>query len=350
LTPPRRSGSIRIRTPSAGHSEHRQDRFQSSRPTADSNQNGVYDAGQDELSASAVVAKKSTSFALSASLRPGRRQPVSSWSPETCKLSSAPATAPLITEDSTAPTVTAITRLGEPQTPAARYNFQGRLQRAGHRRRCGRLRLRRSGSLGSGASLSISGSGNLFTVKVDGVTGSGTLGLDLIDDDTIRDSLTNGTQAHALAARGRETGASRRARPTSSRRQTPTAWPRSSCPRSTSLCWACRCRPARSSSTSRPTAGGGKLLGHLLTTASNLIDLQTGQRRAEPGAEHHGRPAHLVRPGDQPRRRVVRRAGAAATTDVLQLHVAPVRLDLPRRGWSIPARSTSASLPTPARA
>ena len=66
-------------------------------------------------------------------------------------------------------------------------------------------RTARSGSLTSGA-VSVSGSGSSYTVTVNNLSGEGTLALNLIDDDTIRDVMTNPAQSHALGGGGAGNG------------------------------------------------------------------------------------------------------------------------------------------------
>ena len=73
------------------------------------------------------------------------------------------------------------------------------------------------GSLQAQTPVAVSGSGSSYTVQVNGLSGSGDLQLDLIDDD----SIENGSNT-PWAARGWTTAASR-ARPTPSTRPTPSS-------------------------------------------------------------------------------------------------------------------------------
>jgi len=89
----------------------------------DSNQNGVYNPGVDVLAASAAVAMKKTSFAVSVPLAQDANNQFFLILSDG-KLKSAAVKAPLITEDSTAPTVTGITRLSNPLTSATSVSFR----------------------------------------------------------------------------------------------------------------------------------------------------------------------------------------------------------------------------------
>jgi len=89
----------------------------------DSNQNGTYDAGVDALASSATVVKGGTAFAVPVNLQQDAANQFFLIAADG-KLRSSPVKASLITEDSTAPMVTRITRLGTPLTNAASVQFQ----------------------------------------------------------------------------------------------------------------------------------------------------------------------------------------------------------------------------------
>ncbi|MBY0229061.1 MAG: hypothetical protein K2W96_07270 [Gemmataceae bacterium] len=162
----------------------------------DSNANGAYDAGTDALAASATVAKGSRAFSVTVPLRQDAANQFFLVAADR-KLRSAPVKAPLITEDSTAPTVTGITRLDASTTNAGAVRFQVDFSEAVTGVDGGDFQVVKSGTVTSG-NVSVAGSGSSYVVTVDGLGGEGTLGLDLIDDNTIRDILTNRTQSHAL--------------------------------------------------------------------------------------------------------------------------------------------------------
>lgn len=170
----------------------------------DSNRNGIYDAGVDPLAASVPVAKKSTSFVIPVNLDQDANNQfflVACFS----KSASDPVTIPQIVEDSTAPTVTAITRLGASLTNADSVQFLVNFSEPVTGVDANDFRVASSGSVSTGA-VSVSGSGDSYTVTVDGLAGAGTLGLDLIDDDSIHDLMTDATQAHALGGAGAGNG------------------------------------------------------------------------------------------------------------------------------------------------
>lgn len=62
-----------------------------------------------------------------------------------------------------------------------------------------------TGSVTNG-NISVTGSGTTYSVTVNGINGEGTLGLNVIDDDTIRDILSVSTQTHALGGAGAGNG------------------------------------------------------------------------------------------------------------------------------------------------
>ena len=178
----------------------------------DSNRNGVYNAGVDALVNSAIVAKKTTSFAVSASLQQNTTNQffvvavdgkVSRANSGTIR--SAPVKVPLITEDSIAPTVTGITRVTAVLTNADTVQFGVNFTEPVTGVDASDFQVFRSGSV-AGGTVSVSGSGASYTVTLSGYSGEGTLGLNLVDNDSIRDILTNATQAHPLGGTGTGNG------------------------------------------------------------------------------------------------------------------------------------------------
>ncbi len=162
----------------------------------DSNHNGVYDRGLDALAGTTTVAKKGIAFAVSVNLQQDAANQFFIIASDG-KLSSAPVTVPLISEDSTPPAVVSITRVGSTLTNAGSVQFQVTFSEPVTGVDATDFQVVRSGSVSSGT-VSVSGSGSSYTVTVAGLTGAGTLGLNLIDDDTIHDILTNSAQDHPL--------------------------------------------------------------------------------------------------------------------------------------------------------
>ena len=292
----------------------------------DSNANGVYNAGVDLRVASATVAKKTTAFALPVNLIQGANNQFFLVASDG-KTTSAPVKAPPITEDSTAPTVIGITRQAEPLTRGGSVPFQVTFSEPVTGVDATDFRVVRSGSVTANTTVSVSGSGASYTVTVAGVGGAGTLGLNLIDDDTVRDVLSNVAQAHPLGGAGAGNGAF-----ASGQGYLVTS------PDTDSLATVVlpalhldllgvQVQTSEIIISLAADAGNGKLLGNLLTTASNLIDLQNA---ADALNEVLGTTVGLLNSGDLG----IDLGGGSfdarpeATTDVLQLHVAPVFLDL----------------------
>ena len=94
-----------------------------------------------------------------------------------------------VTVDTTAPTVVSINRNGSSPTNAASVTWTRDVQRGRHGRQRRRLRPRGNGTAGA-AITSVTGSGTAYTVTAS--TGAdGTLGLNLVDDDSINDTSGN---------------------------------------------------------------------------------------------------------------------------------------------------------------
>ncbi len=167
---------------------------------SDSNHNGVYDAGVDALVSSAAVAKGSTAFSVPVSLPQDAADQFFLVATDG-KLTSSAVKVPLITEDSTPPTVLGITRTGPSLTNAGSVQFQVQFSEPVAGVDPTDFQVVTSGSVASGA-VSVSGSGATYVVTVNGVSGLGTLGLNLIDNDTIHDILTVASQDHPLGGVG----------------------------------------------------------------------------------------------------------------------------------------------------
>jgi hypothetical protein len=166
----------------------------------DSNQNGVYNAGVDALVATTTVPKKGTAFSVSVGLQQNANSQFFVIASDG-KLRSTPVKSPLITEDSIAPRVNRITRMGTGTLTANSVQFEVRFSESVIGVDAGDFQLRRTGTV-SGGTISVAGSGTNYTVTVNGVTGEGTLGLSVIDNDSIRDIMTIPAQAHPLGGIG----------------------------------------------------------------------------------------------------------------------------------------------------
>ena len=170
----------------------------------DSNQNGVFNPRRDALVATATIPRSSLSFALPVALRQNASNQFFIVLKRASR-TSAPLTAPLIIEDSRPPTVTGITRLDAQSTDATSVRFAVNFSEPVTGVDAGDFQAVASGTV-STTSLSVSGSGSSYTVAVEGISGIGTLGLNLIDNDTIRDTLTKINQTHALGGAGAGNG------------------------------------------------------------------------------------------------------------------------------------------------
>lgn len=171
---------------------------------ADTNLNGRYDTATDALVGSVAVAKGTTSFAVSVPLQQDAANRFFLVATDG-KLRSAPVATGAITEDSTAPAVTSITRLGSSLTNAGAVQFRVTFSEPVAGVDAADFQAVTSGSLALGA-VTVSGSGATYTVTVSGLSGAGTLGLRVVDDDTVRDVLTAPAQAHPLGGVGAGNG------------------------------------------------------------------------------------------------------------------------------------------------
>lgn len=294
----------------------------------DSNLNGRFDAGVDRFAGAARVSPRTRAFALPVSLRQDAANQFFVFAVRGSH-HSRPAKTPIITEDSRPPTVTGITLLGTPPATATSLQFQVQFSEPVTGVDASDFQIVRSATVASGA-LSVAGSGATYTVTVNDVSGEGTLGLNLIDDDTIRDILTKSAQAHPLGGVGVGNGNF-----TGPTHTIDTLGPVGADSLATIVVPALdinllglRVQTSDITISVSADEGDGKLLGNLLTTVSNLIDLQEAAdalnqvlstvvgllNSSDLGINLGGSEAFDVRP--------------VATTDVLTLHVAPVELDL----------------------
>ncbi len=170
----------------------------------DTNRNGKYDAGVDAFVASAGVSAGTKAFAVSVSLT---QNAINQFFILVAQAShrSAPVKVPTIVEDSTPPRVISITRVGAALTNSSSVQFQVRFSEPVMGVDPGDFQVVRSGSVSSGA-VSVVGSGATYAVAVSGVSGEGTLRLNLIDNDSIHDVLTISSQSHPLGGPGAGNG------------------------------------------------------------------------------------------------------------------------------------------------
>ena len=91
----------------------------------------------------------------------------------------------------TAPTVSSIARAGASPSKATSVSWTVTFSEAVTGVGTGDFALARSGALTGGTISAVSGSGTTYTVTASTGTGDGTLGLNLVDDDTITDAATN---------------------------------------------------------------------------------------------------------------------------------------------------------------
>lgn len=290
----------------------------------DSNGNGVFDPGVDALVGSAAIAKKSTSFAVSVPLTPNAANPFLLLLSDRSKTSPAVAV-PLITDDSVPPAVTGITRLGAPLSSAGSVQFQVTFSEPVTGVDATDFQLVASGSvLTSG--LSVSGSGATYTVTVNGVTGTGALGLNLIDNDTIQDILSVPSQGHPLggpgAGNGNFTGPTYLVTPPGTNGMATVVLPALDL-----NLLGLEVKTSEIDISLSAEAGNGQLLGNLLNTAAGLLNLQQASNALN---QVLSSTVNLLNsstlglnlpPGTFD-------TAPQAVTPVLQLHVAPVQLDL----------------------
>jgi hypothetical protein len=169
----------------------------------DTNRNGIFEARRDRLVASTTV-RRTSSFALTVPLTQNANNQFFVVARQGTR-TSAPLKAPLITEDSRPPTVVGITRLDAQTTGASSVSFAVNFSEPVTGVDADDFRVVRSGSV-TNTSLLVSGAGSSYTVTVGGISGTGTLGLNLIDNDTIRDVLTKTFQSHPLGGVGAGNG------------------------------------------------------------------------------------------------------------------------------------------------
>jgi hypothetical protein len=93
-----------------------------------------------------------------------------------------------VTVDSTAPTVTSIARVGSTPTAASSVSWTVTFSESVTGVNASDFSLVRSGGLTGGSITAVTGSGTTRTVTASTGSGSGTLGLNLVDDDTIEDT------------------------------------------------------------------------------------------------------------------------------------------------------------------
>jgi hypothetical protein len=274
----------------------------------------------------ALVGKKSSSFAVSVALAPNAGNQfflIARRGPTTRNEVAVPV--PLITEVSAPPRVVSINPVGAAQTTGGSLQFQVTFSEPVVGVDASDFQVTTSGSVSFTGAVSVSGSGASYTVTVDGASGAGTLGLNLTDDDSIHDLLTNSAKDHPLggpgAGNGNFTGQTFQVSPGQSGLATIIV------PALNLNLLGLQVQTNTISISLSANAGGGQLLGNLLTTVSTLIDLQkssdalnqvlsttVGLLNSSALGINLGSGSFDARP--------------EATTNVLDLHVAPVHLDL----------------------
>jgi hypothetical protein len=171
---------------------------------ADSNHNGVYNPGTDTLAASTTVPTGQVAFSVAANLQQDASNRFFVVAADPSGRSPA-RTAGLVVEDSTPPTVTGIAFLGPTGLRADPVKFRIRFSEPVTGIDPTDFRAVTSGSA-TASSISVTGSGSLYTVTVGGLGGQGTVGLAVTDNDSITDVLTNPAQAHPLGGTGTGNG------------------------------------------------------------------------------------------------------------------------------------------------
>jgi hypothetical protein len=171
----------------------------------DINGNGHFDSGRDSYAASTVLTKGHATFVLSVRLRQNATNEFVVFSAENSHRLSPAVQVPRITEDSRPPAVVSISLLGQPVTNAASLSFLVRFSEPVTGVDPSDFQVVRSGSV-TGGTVSVVGSGAFYVVTVNGLNGTGSVGLNLVDDDTIRDILTIRSQSHPLGGIGAGNG------------------------------------------------------------------------------------------------------------------------------------------------
>jgi hypothetical protein len=163
---------------------------------ADTNRNTVFDPKTDTLAATTTVPAGTSTFSVDAALRPDAANRYFAVTADSTGRS-APKTVPLITEDSTPPVVSGVTFVGPSGLRATSSQFRVRFSESVTGVDPTDFRAVTTGSVRTGP-ITVTGSASLYTVTVTGLTGQGTVGLAVVDNDSITDLMTNPAQAHPL--------------------------------------------------------------------------------------------------------------------------------------------------------
>jgi hypothetical protein len=171
----------------------------------DSNENGRFDFGRDRFAGMRVVAANRSSFSLPVRLQPDEvNQFFLVATDRSGGRSAAVKVAPII-EDSTAPTVVSITPFGQALPGATSVQFRVVFSERVLGVDAGDFRAVTTGTAAVG-NLSVTGSGAVRVVTLSGLTGAGSVGLNLVDNDSITDIMSIRRQTHRLGGRGAGNG------------------------------------------------------------------------------------------------------------------------------------------------
>ncbi|MBX9680612.1 MAG: hypothetical protein K2X38_17805, partial [Gemmataceae bacterium] len=168
----------------------------------DVNNNSTIDIGTDLQLASVLIDTVGVSaYSLAPNLLQGQQNYFLVAADDGSGLSSA-VVVPTITEDSTAPTLVSIVKADSDPTNATVVNFTVTFSENVSGVDATDFALSTTGAFGTSPTIvTVSGSGSVRTVAVNTGTGSGTIQLNLVDDDTIQDVLDAGTP-HPLGGTG----------------------------------------------------------------------------------------------------------------------------------------------------
>jgi hypothetical protein len=167
---------------------------------ADTNRSGVYEPGSDALAGSAAVTAGETAFGVSVPLRQDAANQFFAVTVDPTGRSG-PRRVPLIAEDSTPPEVIRVAPLDSTTTGAESVRFRVRFSENVTGVDPTDFDAVTTGSLTAGP-ITVTGSGDRYTVTVGGLAGEGTLGLDVVDNDSILGRMTDRALAHPLGGTG----------------------------------------------------------------------------------------------------------------------------------------------------
>lgn len=171
---------------------------------ADTNRNGLFNPGTDALAASAPVPESTTAFSVPTPLQQDATNRFFVAAADSTGRSPVRRTG-FIVEDSTPPTVTRIGLVGTAGPRAESVQYRVRFSEPVTGVDPTDFRTVTTGSVTAGP-ISVTGSGAVYTVTVGGLAGQGTVGVTVVDDDSIHDVLTDFAQDHPLGGPGAGNG------------------------------------------------------------------------------------------------------------------------------------------------